>query len=64
MSNFRIYSLFTNYTCGIPFRSYDDAYRYARRKFLTMTFYGNNSRYGIMKVDEYGNANSFDRWEI
>jgi len=60
---YRIYCLYANWDCKIRFRSYDDAYRYAVRNGFTRSNYL-SSKFGIKKVDEYGNENSFDRWEI
>lgn len=50
--------------CGIRFRDFEDARRYARRNGLTRDFFGGHSRFVIVKVDESGCENHCDRWEI
>lgn len=62
---FRIRSLLCfDWTCPIRFRSVDDARGYARRNNLSSDFFGGQSRFVVVKVDEFGNENSYDRWEI
>ena len=61
---FRIKALTHDYVCRIRFRDFEDAMGYARRNRLTGDVFGGKSYFVIVKLDDYGNENSFDRWEI
>lgn len=56
--------MFFGWKCGIRFRDFGDARRYARRNGLTSDFFGGRSRFAVVRVDEFGRENSYDRWEI
>ena len=62
--HFRIKGLTHDYVCRIRFRDFEDAMDYASRNCMTRDALGGKSYYVIVKLDCFGNENSFDRWEI